>query len=778
MKHKIPHLILAGLFGTTIASYAGTFTWDGGGADGNWSTADNWAGNTAPVEADGWHTFVFDTSNQLNSNLDFTPGNNGLNINDITFASGAGAFTLSGSSIDMLGAASGGAVDGIADITNNSANTQTINNNLIHHTGFNTGLTFNNTNGGAIVVDGVISQSGNQADDVTIQGNGTVTFNGANTYTQDTTISAGTLEIGGAGQLGSGSYAGTITNDGILNYNSSATQTLTGVISGSGSLVLNGTGQLNLSTNNGFTGGVTVNNGTLSLENGGIGANGPLTVNGGLVSVSIHDGFDNISVSELSGSGGLIDVSRRRLTVDQATDTTYAGIIQDVDGIISSGNGTAFTKSGIGTLTLSGDNTYSKNTTVSGGTLEVSGSLYSDGTVSASGVITSTITISAGTLDVTGSGSIGSGAAFDGTITNSGTFNYNSTTDQELSGIISGAGALTKDNSSTLTLSGANTYTGATTIDAGTLEIGGTGRLGSGSYAGAIVNNGILNYNSSATQTLNGVISGSGSLVLNGSGQLNLSVNNSFSGGVTVNNGTLGLEISAIDGGPLTVNGGLVSGSIHDSFDNISVSELSGSGGLIEAARRTFTVTQATNTTYAGVIQDLDGIVLNGNGTAFTKAGSGTLTLTGDNTYSKTTNVSGGTLEVSGGLYSAGTNGVSSNINIGAAGTLDVTGSGSIGSGAAFDGTITNSGTFNYNSTTDQELSGIISGAGALTKDNSSTLTLSGANTYSGNTTIAAGTLQIGGAGKLQTGATGFYSGDIAIASGAIFQYSSSASEY
>ena len=120
----------------------------------------------------------------------------------------------------------------------------------------------------------------------------------------------------------------------------------------------------------------------------------------------------------------------------------------------------------------------------------------------------------------------------------------------------------------------------------------------------------LLNYNSSATQTLNGVISGSGSLVLNGTGQLNLSVNNSFTGGVTVNNGTLGLEGGAIGAnGPLTVNGGLVSGSIHDSYDNISVSELSGSGGLIEAARRTFTVTQATDTTYAGVIQDLDGIV-------------------------------------------------------------------------------------------------------------------------------------------------------------------------
>ena len=301
----------------------------------------------------------------------------------------------------------------------------------------------------------------------------------------------------------------------------------------------------------------------------------------------------------------------------------------------------------------------------------------------------------------------------------------------------------------TLDLSGVNTYTGNTEINnSSTLRISGAGQLGSGTYAGtiAINNNGILDYNSSATQTLNGVISGSGSLVLNGTGQLNLSVNNNFSGGVTVNNGTLGLEISAIDGGPLTVNGGLVSGSIHDSFDNISVSELSGSGGLIEAARRTFTVTQATNTTYAGVIQDLNGIVSDGNGTVFTKAGSGTLTLTGDNTYSKTTNVNGGTLEVSGGLYSAGTNvGGSSNINIGAAGTLDVTGSGSIGSGSAFDGTIANSGTFNYNSTTDQELSGIISGAGAIEKDNTGTLTLTGANTYSGDTTVSNGTLAIDG---------------------------------
>ena len=393
-------------------------------------------------------------------------------------------------------------------------------------------------------------------------------------------------------------------------------------------------------------------------------------------------------------------------------------------------------------MILSGTNTYVGATDVQVGTLRAGASTTVFGNNSAttvdSGAVLELDGFSNSIGSLAGAGTVENASATAATLTTGG-----DNTSTTFSGLVQdgtggGALSLTKTGSGTQTLSGVNTYTGATTISAGTLEMGNAGQLGSGSYAGAIVNNGILNYNSSATQTLNGVISGSGSLVLNGTGQLNLSVNNSFTGGVTVNNGTLGLEISAIDGGPLTVNGGLVSGSIHDSYDYISVSELSGSGGLIEAARRTFTVTQATNTTYAGVIQDLNGIVSDGNGTVFTKSGSGTLTLSGDNTYSKTTNVEGGTLEVSGGLYSGGTNGTSSNINIGAAGTLDVTGAGSLGLGAAFDGNIANSGTFNYNSTTDQELSGIISGAGALTKDNTSTLNLTGANTYTGNTTISA----------------------------------------
>ena len=326
--------------------------------------------------------------------------------------------------------------------------------------------------------------------------------------------------------------------------------------------------------------------------------------------------------------------------------------------------------------------------------------------------------------------------------------------------------------------SDATSWSGATYNDGDDVQFTGAG--GTVTLSGVIDPNSVL-VNSSSDYTFAGTtdqanrVSDGGTLTKSGTGTLHFEGrNHTFTGGITVNDGTLSYDNSPrsyIASSPLTVNGGLVSTRI----ENFTVTELSGSGGVIEVQRRRLTVNQATDTTYAGIIRDLSGVVSDGNGTAFTKTGSGTLTLSGNNTYSKNTTVSGGTLEVSGALYSGGTHSGSS-FTVGAAGTLDVTGAGSLGSGAVFGVNIANSGTINYNSTTDQEISGIISGTGVLTKDNSSTLTLSGANTYSGNTTVSGGTLQIGGAGKLQTDATGFYSGDIAIASGATFQYSSSAS--
>ena len=347
-------------------------------------------------------------------------------------------------------------------------------------------------------------------------------------------------------------------------------------------------------------------------------------------------------------------------------------------------------------------------------------------------------------------------------------------------GISSQAATVVWDGSTDTTWtagSDATSWSGATYNDGDDVQFTGAG--GTVTLSGVIDPNSVL-VNSSSDYTFAGTtdqanrVSDGGTLTKSGTGTLHFEGrNHTFTGGITVNDGTLSYDNSPrsyIASSPLTVNGGLVSARI----ENFTVTELSGSGGVIEVQRRRLTVNQATNTTYAGIIRDLNGVVSDGNGTAFTKSGSGTLTLSGNNTYSKNTTVSAGTLEVSGSLYSGGTV-AGSSVTV-SAGTLDVTGAGSLGLGAVFGVNIANSGTINYNSTTDQEISGIISGTGVLTKDNSSTLTLSGANTYSGNTTVSGGTLQIGGAGQLQTDATGFYSGDIAIASGATFQYSSSAS--
>ncbi|NBR49990.1 hypothetical protein EBU02_14335, partial [bacterium] len=142
---------------------------------------------------------------------------------------------------------------------------------------------------------------------------------------------------------------------------------------------------------------------------------------------------------------------------------------------------------GVSTLTLTGNNTYTGTTTINSG----------------------------GTLAISGAGQLG-GGNYSKTIDINGlttTFLYNSTNNQILSGVIGGNGVLTKNNTSTLTLSGNNTYSGATTISAGTLEIGGAGLLGGGNYSANIAINGATSaflYNSTSNQTLGGIISGTG----------------------------------------------------------------------------------------------------------------------------------------------------------------------------------------------------------------------------------------------------------------------------
>ena len=168
-----------------------------------------------------------------------------------------------------------------------------------------------------------------------------------------------------------------------------------------------------------------------------------------------------------------------------------------ISGIIS-GATYGFTKTGTGTLMLTGANSYTGTTTVSAGTLQLG-----------NGTIT---------------GNIIPAANF---ITDNSILIYNTPSTITHSGVISGTGTFNKSGTGTLTLSGTDTYTGATTVSAGTLSLGDGTKTGNIiPAANLITDNTALIYNTPSTITHSGVISGTGTFKKSGTGTLTLSGTN------------------------------------------------------------------------------------------------------------------------------------------------------------------------------------------------------------------------------------------------------------
>jgi len=324
----------------------------------------------------------------------------------------------------------------------------------------------------------------------------------------------------------------------------------------------------------------------------------------------------------------------------------------------------------------------------------------------------------------------------------------------KLETVIAGEAGLTKTDLGMLELTAVNTYTGGTTISGGTLFVYADSNLGDAS-GGITLDGGLLQAGASFTSaravtligtgklaaddgralTLSGEISGTGALEIFSVGDVILTGDNSYSGGTIVSFGKLKVgkdeALGDAEGGLTIHQGTLVATATFTSERDVS---LTGNAKIETEAGATLTL--------AGVISSgsIDG--------KLTKTGTGTLILSGENTYTGTTTISAGTLQVGAdtalGFSTAG-------LSIGA-GTLATTGTFTTSRTVS----LTAAATIDTEEDTSLTVSGVISGSGGLTKAGAGTLILTANNTYTGTTTISAGTLQIGNGGT-----TGSIAGDI-----------------
>ena len=490
--------------------------------------------------------------------------------------------------------------------------------------------------------------------------------------------------------------------------------------------------------------------------------------------------------------GGPITVQNITFSVGGYTVTgntlTLAGLAPAISlttattTIASALTGTAGLRTtGAGSLILSGVGSYSGGLTLSGtGTISLTNSVNT---------YTGATTIQSGTLQI-GAGAATGSLGISSHVVNNGALSINRTGTVTIGQVISGTGSLTKLAAGTAILTGDNTYTGTTSISAGILQIGNgstTGTLGTGNVAvsGAATR---LQINRSDTITLGQTISGTGILAQAGPGTTILTGNNTYA-------------TTTITAGRLQVGAGGTTGS------------LGGAGTVTVAAGSTFAIDRSDTLTLLKVIS--------GAGT-LNQSGSGTTILLGRNTYSGVTNISAGTLQMGNGLGTTfghiGTGAVINNgtltfnrhgsendgrtianvisgtgtlvqngpgtiwltgtntytgptiINFGAlslgGGPLVPSGSATGDLGASSQ--VINTGTLQINRTNAITLGQVISGTGQLSKLAAGTATLTGNNTYTGATSITAGTLQIGNGGS--TGTLG--SGSVLVNAGTLLVFS------
>ncbi|WP_309383474.1 beta strand repeat-containing protein [Cerasicoccus frondis] len=577
-----------------ISTFGGdnSYYWDNEAGDSLWGTSINWDQDTVPTTYS--HVLFTDAFADTLTDQSITLDGGDKTISSATFAGGSSyELTPSGSQslifdtngvgksyLNVLNSPTGNADHTIHTdiVANNELDIQ----NLVAQTLTLTGDI--NTNGNTVKFEtaGVTTASGviSGAGAVVTDGEGETIFYGDNTYTGQTTIEDGRLRIEHSNALGATANGVTVENGGSLalanNISTPSGETL----------LLNGVGD-------GYTGALVNAGGANSFQ--------------GAITLQSH--------STIGAESGTLDVDGAVAGSGyDLTAYTAAGTDIDFNGAIS-GSGTNLTKTGEGTATLSVGNTYSGDTTVSAGTLRIEnngalgdvvgetyvssgatlemanvGSINSGEEFYAAGTgvsgkaaiwadsgtnqINNTVTLSGGTtyigaetgasLELNGSGGNLDGAGQNVVITGGGTVIYSGSEGTQ-------SGTTEVLNGSTLQLNNS----GGLLHDSSALVVDGTFNMGAatnnelvGSLAGSgsvLTQGATLTAGSDDTDTtFSGVISGSGDFVKQGDGNMAFSGANTFTGSLTVDDGTVTMGANhafadsmnlVLEGGTFAVNG-------------------------------------------------------------------------------------------------------------------------------------------------------------------------------------------------------------------------------
>ena len=711
---------LAGALGTADFTLLGTaqsllrsLTWAGGNGDWNY-TSSNWLDGSTSA------TFASGNNATINTGGTLTVRPEGVTAAEIA-VSGANNTTLTGGALTATAINKSG--NGVLNLN-----------------------TAGNYSSGVSVTAGTVQ--------ATVDGSlsGNVTLNAGTTLDIGTTANTvATLSATDATINGTGKITTTVT----AVTQTTGSSTIAAEISGAGSFTKAGAGTVTLSGANSYTGDTIVAGGVLATS-GNERISDASVIKPGTGAKLLLGGNETVRAVEGAATSAMVDLQNNNLTIGSgSTSNSFSGNIM--------GAGTV-TKIGSGIQTFATNNSFTGGLTVKEGVIRMTGN---GDLLTTNGVVTlQTTTIGTGTLTLEG-GTLSSSTGGTNLSTTTGrTINNNVVLNGGFSAGREGEAGRIRFGVQTTT-PGTTTLTGDSTINANFANV----------EIYQVVTDGAADFRITKT----------------GLAKLELTNNNSFAG-VTVNQGSLVYAGSknALGSGTLILNNGAIVGQnggigantdLERTIDNsvrISGNVTFGTGSAsylggnidLDGGNRTLTLANSTH---------LIGDITNGTGLSVTRqntdiVSSKTLSLYGNNSFTGGTTVSSsadfgvnnpglnlgsdtalgsGSLTFSG----VGTNQVKATTKSGSDLTRTIGNNIVINNSAVEFGTVT-TGYGVTNVSVNMALNGVISGGGALIKTNANTLTLGGANTYAGGTTINQGALVVNGSvGDVRVNATGSLGG-------------------